>query len=126
MILKDTSKESNFYADFKYISFIKFSFTHQKLRASENLPYFGKGETTTKSHRILTKITPSHSPYQRTLQKIFQGLIYKNVEFRIFCQKTNHGCVFICFVFFFPRGHRIDQVILECRKRAHSNGNKKF
>ena len=28
-----TSKESNFNADFKYISFIKFSLTHQKLRA---------------------------------------------------------------------------------------------
>ena len=27
--------------------------------------------------------------------------IYKNVEFRIFCQKTDHGCVFICFLFFF-------------------------
>ena len=28
-----TSKESHFNADFKYISVIKFSFTHQKLRA---------------------------------------------------------------------------------------------
>ena len=28
-----TSKESHFNADFKYISFIKFSLTHQKLRA---------------------------------------------------------------------------------------------
>ena len=27
------------------------------------------------------------------------------------------------FVVFFPRGHHIDQVVLECRKRAHSNGN---
>ena len=32
-ILKDISKESEFYADFKYISFIKFSHCHQKLRA---------------------------------------------------------------------------------------------
>ena len=30
------------------------------------------------------------------------------------------------FFFLFPRGHRIDQVVLECRKRAHSNGNEKF
>ena len=30
-ILIATSKESNFNADFKYISFIKFSLTHQKL-----------------------------------------------------------------------------------------------
>jgi len=37
-----TSKESHFYADFKYISFIKFSLTHQKLGAWENLPYLGK------------------------------------------------------------------------------------
>ena len=29
----DTSKELDFNADFKYISFSKFSFTHQKLRA---------------------------------------------------------------------------------------------
>ena len=33
LILKDTSKESDLYADFKYISFIKFSLCHQKLRA---------------------------------------------------------------------------------------------
>ena len=37
-----TSKESHFKADFKYISFIKFSLSHQKLRAWENLPYLGK------------------------------------------------------------------------------------
>ena len=37
-----TSKESNFYADFKYISFIKFSLTNQMLRAWENVPYFRK------------------------------------------------------------------------------------
>jgi hypothetical protein len=29
----DTSKESDFNADFKYISFIKFGSTYQKLRA---------------------------------------------------------------------------------------------
>ena len=42
LMLKYTSKESDFHADFKYISFIKFSVCHQKLRAWENLPYFGK------------------------------------------------------------------------------------
>ena len=36
------SKELHFNADFKYISFIKFRLTHQKLRAGENLPYFRK------------------------------------------------------------------------------------
>ena len=30
------------------------------------------------------------------------------------------------FVVVFSRGHRIDQVVLECRKMAHSNRNKKF
>ena len=33
LMLKDASKESNFHADFKYISFIKFSLCHQNLRA---------------------------------------------------------------------------------------------
>ena len=42
LIQQDTSQELDFYADFKYISFIKFSLCHQKLRARENLPYFGK------------------------------------------------------------------------------------
>ena len=37
-----TSKELHFNADFKYISFIKISFTHQKLRAWEYLPHFRK------------------------------------------------------------------------------------
>ena len=47
-----TSKESYFNVDFKYISFIRFF--HQKLRVWENL-------------RVLMKITPSDSAYQRTL-----------------------------------------------------------
>ena len=33
LIARDTSKESDSYADFKYISFIKFSLCHQKLQA---------------------------------------------------------------------------------------------
>jgi len=37
-----TSKESYFNADFKYRSFIKISYTHQKLRAWENLPHIRK------------------------------------------------------------------------------------
>ena len=35
-------------------------------------------------------------------------------------------CFFVCFFFLFPRGDRIDPVVLECCKRAHSNGNEKF
>ena len=34
--------------------------------------------------------------------------------------------VFLFFFFFFPRGDRIDPVVLECCKRAHSNGSEKF
>ena len=34
--------------------------------------------------------------------------------------------LFICFLFFFPRGDHIDPVVLECCERAHSNGNEKF
>jgi len=37
-----TSKEAHLNADFKYISFIKFRLTHQKIRAVENMPDFGK------------------------------------------------------------------------------------
>ena len=33
LMLKYTSKELDFHADFKYISFIKFGLCHQKLRA---------------------------------------------------------------------------------------------
>ena len=56
-----TPKELDFYADLKYIGFIKFSPTHQKLQAWENLPYFWKkkGETPSKNQVILIKITPS-------------------------------------------------------------------
>ena len=38
----DISKESDFNADFKYITFIKFSATHQKLQTWENLADFQK------------------------------------------------------------------------------------
>ena len=94
----DTSKESDFNPDFKYISFIKFSPTHQKLRAWENLTDFRKKrERPPKKYRTLMKITPSYSAYQRTLLQKFQAHIYKNMECCIFCQKKDHGCVFICF-----------------------------
>ena len=42
LMLKDALKKLDFHADFKYISFIKFSLCHQKLRAWENVPHFGK------------------------------------------------------------------------------------
>ena len=39
-ILIDASEELSLYADFKCTIFIKFNFTHQKLRTWENLPDF--------------------------------------------------------------------------------------
>jgi len=57
------------------------------------------GKYSLKVQAILMKMISSYSVYQRTLLKKFQALIYKNVEFYHFCQKTDHGCVL-----FFPRG----------------------
>ena len=34
--------------------------------------------------------------------------------------------LFVCCLFFFSRGDRIDQVVLECYERAHSTENEKF
>ena len=58
----------------------------------------------------------------------FQDPIYKNVEFCILPEDKSRVRVylFVCFVCFFPRGHLIDHVVLECRERAHSSGNEKF
>jgi hypothetical protein len=42
LIQIDAPNESYFNADFKYISFIKFNHTHQKLGAWENLADFRK------------------------------------------------------------------------------------
>ena len=39
-MLKDISKESDFYANYKYISFIKFSLCHQKLRSLRKFALF--------------------------------------------------------------------------------------
>ena len=44
-----------------------------------------------------------------------------------FCQKKDHGYVFICFLFvFFRRGDYIEPVILEDPEKAHLIGDKKF
>ena len=34
--------------------------------------------------------------------------------------------LFVCLFVFFPRGDRIDPVVLESCERAHSKGNEKF
>ena len=35
-------------------------------------------------------------------------------------------CLFVCLLFFFPRGDRIDPLVLKFCERAHSNGKEKF
>ena len=58
-------------------------------------------------------------PYCRS----FKLLSTKMWDFVFYARRQIMGeCLFV----FFPRGHRIDQVVLECRKWAHSNGNEKF
>ena len=95
MILIDAPKELDFYADFKYISFIKFSLTIKGYEPEKIcLILKNMGKHPPKSHIILTKITPSHSAYQRTPLQKYQAPIYKNGVLRIFCQKTDHGFVF--------------------------------
>ena len=39
-------------------------------------------------------------------------------------RQITDACLFVFFLF--PRGDRIDPVVLECCERAHSNGNEKF
>ena len=103
-----TSKESYFNADFKYISFIKFSRTYQKLRAWEVLPYFWKWgkhplkvtESSWKSHHQIQRI---REPYCRS----FKLLSRKMWNFVFFARRQiTDACLFVClFVFcFFPQG----------------------
>ena len=61
------------------------------IQVSSNLVSVIKSHEPEKIRLILEnrgEITPSHSAYQRTLLQIFQAPIYRNVEFRIFCQNT--------------------------------------
>ena len=74
-------KRIAYYADYKYTSFIKFSFTRQRLRAREHLPDFQKKrKTPPKINTILMKITLSDSVYQRTLLYRYQAPTRKIVE----------------------------------------------
>ena len=106
----------DFYANFKCISFMMFSHTHQKLRAWENLPYLKKGETPPKSHRILMKTTASDSECQKTLLQRFKAPICKNVEFFFCRRKITDACFFSSQGWlyqpsgprsFFPQSHQI-------------------
>ena len=88
------------------------------------MPYFGKrGETSPKSHRILTKITLSHSVIsENSIAKISSSYL-KNVEFVMQCLFVKE---LFFFKFFFPRGHLIDQVVLDVARGLIRNGNEKF
>ena len=61
-------------------------------------------KSSSKCHRIWTKITPSDLAYQKTLLKKFQAPIYKKVEFCIFFLPKDRSrmrvCLFACLLFF--------------------------
>ena len=48
---------------------------------------FDKRGNTPKSQRILMKVTPSDSTYQRTLLWRLEALVYKYAEFNIFARR---------------------------------------
>jgi len=77
------------------------------------------GNTHKKPHNINENHTIKFSVSENPTTEV-QDHICKNVEFCTFCQKKDHGCVFISFS---SSGDCIDPVVLECRKRAHSNDN---
>jgi len=53
----DISKELIYYADSKYISFIKFDLTYQRVWAWENfLDFWENGETPSKIHKMIIKL----------------------------------------------------------------------
>jgi len=66
-IVNETLKKRNFYANFKYLSFNNSVFVIKSYNPEKICPILEKGETPPKRNRILTKIIPSHSAYQRTL-----------------------------------------------------------
>jgi len=63
LLPKGTSKEPDFYADFKFLFFSSLVLAYlSKVTSQENLPYFRKkSEILPKSHIILTEITPLDS-----------------------------------------------------------------
>jgi hypothetical protein len=63
----DTSKKSNFYADFKYISIINSVLPIKSYEAKKFALFLKKRETSHKSHIILPKITQLDVACQITL-----------------------------------------------------------
>ena len=101
MIPIDISKELAYYADSKYIRFIKFSLTHQKLRAWENLSDFQKkGGKPPRSHRILMEIT--HHQIQRIKEPYCRGfklISAKMWNFVILLEERSRMRVYLFFFF---------------------------
>ena len=60
LILIDTSKESDFYANFKYISFINLVLLIKSYEPGKICLVLENRGKPLKGYRILTKITPSH------------------------------------------------------------------
>ena len=112
-----TSKELHFNADFKYVSLIKSSLTHQKSRAWENLPYFKKigGKQPLK---VIESEWKSHHQIQRIREPYcwsFKLLSTKMWNFVFFARRQISGaCLFVCLFFsqgssYRPSGPRMSQ-----------------
>ena len=127
MITLDTSKESSFHADLKYIKLTKNLCYPSKVKS---LRKFGqlleKGRKTPKHQVILMKIAPSDSAHYRTPVKSFEAPMYQNREFAFFVQrKIIEKYLFVFFSIFSPGAIRVEPMILEDRDGVHLIGNQK-
>jgi len=108
IIDRPTSKELTSYADSKYIRFINFNNTLQKLRVSENSPYFKTGGNMSCKSESCWKLHCSirFNTSENTTIVVLNSYPQKWGYFFFFCQKKDHGCTFICsfpFFLFFLR-----------------------
>ena len=111
LMLKYTSKESDFHAE--------------KIYEPEKICFIleNRGKHPVKG----TKHTIAFGVSENPIAKISSSYLQKMWNFVFFARRQITGaCLLVFFFFFFFRGHCIDQVVLECRRRAHSNRNKKF
>ena len=94
-----TSKELHFYADFKYISFIKFNLTHQSYEPQKICVILGNRgknslkvvESQRKSYRQIQRIREPHC-------RSFKLLSTKMWHFVFFVRRQlTHACLFVFF-----------------------------
>ena len=114
-----TSDESDFYTDFKYMSITNLVLPIKSYEPDTICLIFRrKGETSPKSHTIRFSVSENSTVEVSSsyLQKC--GILYSFVR-----RKITDACLFVYLFFFFFRGDCIDPEVLECRERAHSNGN---